>query len=430
MEQFLFTLLIITSVINMAHLYMYLIGANIYDIKAFKRNHERHLKGIKKTTSNAEQPLVTVMIPAHNEETGVTKTLDSVCNSTYKNLQVIVVDDASTDTTRKVVERYVRDNPEKPVEFLSIIMNRGKAAALNFAIQEKARGEFVMTLDADSVIDRYAVENAMKYFEDPNVAGVAANVKIYHQQSIIALLQMFEHMIGYRSKKFYTLTNSEFIVGGVASTYRHDVLKRVGWYDTDTQTEDIGLSLKITAEGNKAHKLVYAEDVIAMTEAVQTTKALFRQRFRWKLGMIQNLLKFGHVVGSTDTTYTRMLTYFRLPMAFLGEILLLMEPLMFGYILYLSIIYSEPGFFFGAYLTLIIYMMFIVWNDNTMRLSRRIQMTAYFPILYFIFYIMNVVQFVAIIRCLAHPKKLLRRTKTVSTWVSPERMAAVQVATS
>lgn len=427
MDRFLFTLLIFTSVINMAHIFMYLIGANIYDIKAFKRNHE--LKSDEASTIK-KNPLVTIMIPAHNEETGVTKTLNSVCASTYKNLQVIVVDDASTDTTRKVVEQYIEEHPEHPVEFLSIIMNRGKATALNFAIQEKARGEFVMTLDADSVIDKHAVENALKYFDDPNVAGVAANVKIYHQQSIIALLQMFEHMIGYRSKKFYTLTNSEFIVGGVASTYRHDVLKRVGWYDTDTQTEDIGLSLKITAEGNKTHKLVYAEDVIAMTEAVQTTKALFRQRFRWKLGMIQNLLKFGHVVGSADSTYTRMLTYFRLPMAFLGEVMLLLEPVLFGYILYLSIIYSEPGFFFGAYITMIIYMMFIVWNDNTMNMTRRIQLTAYFPVLYFIFYIMNVVQLVAIFRCLANPNKLLRRTRTVSTWVSPERMRTVQAATA
>lgn len=426
MDQFLFMLLIFSSVVNMAHLFMYLIGANIYDIKSFKRNYE--LKNGSPASTLTREPLVTVMIPAHNEETGVTKTLNSVCNSSYKNLQVIVVDDASTDTTRKVVNQYILDNPEKPVEFLSIILNRGKAAALNFAIQEKARGEFVMTLDADSVIDKYAIENALKYFDDPNVAGVAANVKIYHQQSIIALLQMFEHMIGYRSKKFYTLTNSEFIVGGVASTYRHDVLKRVGWYDTDTQTEDIGLSLKITAEGNKANKLVYAEDVIAMTEAVQTAKALFRQRFRWKLGMIQNLLKFGHVVGSNESSYTRMLTYFRLPMAFLGEIMLLMEPLMFGYILYLSIVFSEPGFFFGAYITLIIYMSFIVWSDNTMGFSRRVQMTAYFPILYFIFYIMNVVQFVAIMRCLRSPSKLLRRTKTVSTWVSPERLGTLQVA--
>lgn len=427
MNQFLFTLLIFTSVVNMAHIFMYLIGANIYDIKAFKRNHELKESGANTAKNN---PLVTVMIPAHNEETGVTKTLNSVCASTYKNLQVIVVDDASTDTTRKVVNRYIEEHPDLPVEFLSIIMNRGKATALNFAIQEKARGEFVMTLDADSVIDKHAIENTLKYFDDPNVAGVAANVKIYHQQSIIALLQMFEHMIGYRSKKFYTLTNSEFIVGGVASTYRHDVLKRVGWYDTDTQTEDIGLSLKITAEGNKANKLVYAEDVIAMTEAVQTTKALFRQRFRWKLGMIQNLLKFGSVVGNTDSAYTRMLTYFRLPMAFLGEVMLLLEPLLFGYILYLSIIYSEPGFFFGAYLTLIIYVSFIVWNDNTMNLARRIQLTAYFPILYFIFYIMNVVQLVAIFRCLANPSKLLRRSKTASTWISPERLGALQAAVS
>ncbi len=414
-----FFLLVMTSVINMAHLLMYLIGANIYDIKSF-RSDFRRATDTRQIIS--PEPLVTVIIPAHNEELGIAKSLDSVTRSTHKNLQVIVTDDASTDKTRKIVQQYMANHPEKPVEIVSIIMNRGKATAMNFAIQEKARGEFVMTLDADSVIDKNAIKNALKYFDDPTVAGVAANVKIYYQQSLIVLLQLFEHMIGYRSKKFYTLTNSEFIVGGVASTYRRSVMEHVGWYDTDTQTEDIGLSLKVTAEGNKAFKLVYAEDVVAMTEGVQTYKALFRQRFRWKLGMIQSLLKFKNITGNTHSGYSRMLTHFRLPMAFFGEIMLLLEPVIFGYILYLSITYAEPGFFFGAYLTMVIYLAFIVWNDNTMNMARRIQMTAYFPIMYFIFYVMNAVQFVAIIRCLRDPAKLLRKKKTSSTWVSPERM--------
>src|SRR5206468_1640829 len=138
-----------------------------------------------------------------------------------------------------------------------------------------------MTLDADSALDKYAIANAVEYFRDKRVVGVAANVKIMQQHSVLGMLQKFEHMIGYRSKKFYTLTNSEFILGGVASTYRYETLKRVGFYDTDTATEDIGLSLKIVSEGNKKQRIVYAANVVASTEGVQSYKALFRQRYRW-----------------------------------------------------------------------------------------------------------------------------------------------------
>ena len=98
---------------------------------------------------------------------------------------------------------------------LRCIKNVGKANALNFAMQRGVRGEFVMTLDADCVLHPNAIQNAVDYMiDDPRVAGVAANVRVMDTHSLLGLLQKFEYMVGYRSKKFYTMSNSEFIVGG------------------------------------------------------------------------------------------------------------------------------------------------------------------------------------------------------------------------
>ena len=234
-------------------------------------------------------------------------------------------------------------------------------------------------------------------------------------------------MIGYRSKKFFSVTNSEYIIGGVASTYRREAIKQVGFYDHDTTTEDIGLSLKIVAQGNKQHRIVYAANVLAMTEGVQTFKALLRQRYRWKLGSLQNLIKHRGLVANPDRRFTKGLTFYRLPMAFFGELLLLLEPLALGYVLYICYLLGNVEMLVGAYLTISLYMLLNVWPDEHMDLGKKLRMTGFVPMMYFVFYIMNAVQLVAIARCLVNHKQTLGRTRVSSSWISPKRAGAETV---
>lgn len=422
-SELFFYIFLAIGVFNLVHLGLYITGANFYDIWQFRRQKKQP----QPRRSRADRPLVTVLIPAHNEELGIVRCLETVTKSTYRKLQIIVIDDASTDNTRKLVRDYIAKNPKEPVQLLYRRKNSGKAGALNYALKFAAEGELVMTLDADSVLSRDAIKNAVAYFRNPKVVGVAANVRIMDSPTILGLLQKFEHMIGYRSKKFYTITNSEFIVGGVASTYRREVMQEVGNYDTTTQTEDIGLSMKIIATGNRARRIVYAADVVAMTEGVQTFKQLMRQRYRWKLGSLQNLFRQRHLVGNNDAAYSRMLTMYRIPMAFFSEFLLLMEPFILAYVIYLTIVFQSPMFFLGAYMTITAYVLWTIWPDEHSSWVRKLAMSFYAPVMYFIFYIMNAVQVISIMRCLIHPKKIVKLNGE-STWVSPERSGqAVQV---
>jgi biofilm PGA synthesis N-glycosyltransferase PgaC len=410
---FMFYLFVVVGLINALHFGFYLVGANIYDIwQMFRKAKLRPLR---------KRPLVSVLIPAHNEEKAIIRCLESVRKSSHRKMEIIVIDDASTDKTAELVMEYISKYPKRSIRLLRLPKNAGKAAALNKALDRHAQGELIMTLDSDSILHKQAIKNAVAYFKDPNIAGVAANVRIMDQTSILGLLQKFEHMIGYRAKKFYSLSNSEFIVGGVASTFRREVLTQVGNYDEDTVTEDIGLSLKIVSLGNKAHRVVYASDVVAMTEGVQTLKALMRQRYRWKMGSLQNLIKNRRLVGNNSIDFTLALTLYRLPMAFLGELLLILEPFLLGYIVYLSLHFHNPSIIIGAYITITIYILWNLWPDEHTSLLHKAKLTAYVPLLYFIFYIMNFVQFVAIVRCLFNFKQVLRVSKTESSWVSPER---------
>ena len=410
----LFYIFILLSLMNMFHFGFYLVGANYYDISKFRfssrAKHKRRLN-----------PIVAVLIPAHNEEKAIIRSIESVLRSSYRKVVVIVIDDASTDSTRSLVRRYIKDHPNAKLKLMFKRKNVGKASAMNYALKNGVQSDLVMTLDADSLIQKKTIANAVNYFDDPNVVGVAANVQVLDSYSILGLLQKFEYIIGYRSKKFFSVTNSEFIIGGVASTYRTDVLKKVGFYDSDIITEDIALSLKIANEGNKKFRLVYGVDVIAMTEGVQTFRALLRQRYRWKMGNLQSILKFSSLFGNTSGIYSKMLTLYRIPMAFFGEIILILAPFVFGYIIYYCVLIGNASIFIGSYLTITLYLLLNILPDEHINWAKKLEMSIYAPIMYFIMYLMDLVQLVAIVRCMINYPKVFRRVKMLSTWKSPER---------
>lgn len=424
-QDFIFYLFAIISALYVGHLGLYLVTANFYDIWQYRRSHKRHKADTDSAVSTARknQPgLVSVIISAHNETKVIERSLDSLRRSHYTNIEVLVADDASVDGTFELVQDYIQRHPDLDLRVYRMHKNIGKGAALNVLLKRYARGEFVMTLDADSVLREDTIQNALSYFADPTIAGVAANVRIIDDPTVLGVLQKFEHMIGYRSKKMYSLLNCEFVVGGVASSYRMSVLKAVGFYDTDSVTEDIGLSIKITNLGNRANRMVYAADVVAMTEGVASFRALVRQRYRWKYGSLQNLIKYRRMIFNFSSRYSRTLTLYRMPMAIISEIALLLAPIAWGYVLYMTFMEYNLTLFIGAYATITLYTLITVWLDENLHSRGRMRLSAYAFITYFIFFIMDVVQLVGIVRCARNAHALITQKNIGSKWVSPKRI--------
>lgn len=429
------------SILYVVHFGLYLVGANFYDVWQQRRKSmwggvrlpnasepECAATAIWSRSGPSEVPgLISVVIAAHNEEAVIVRTLDSLRRSTYPFYEVLVADDASTDRTGQLVLDYQMQHPGMDLRIVEMPENVGKGGALNEALRQYARGQFVMTLDADSIIEPDAMTNALSYFDDPYVAGVAANVQILEEPTALGILQRFEHMIGYRSKKLYSMLNCEFVVGGVASTYRMSVLRKVDFYDTDTLTEDIGLSAKITNLGNRRFRMIYGADVVAKTEGVLTFRALAKQRYRWKYGSLQNLIKYRGLVLNPSRRYTRTLTYYRMPMALLSEFTLLVSPLALSYAVYWSLATQTAGLVIGAYATITAYTLLTVWMDENLSRRERARLSIYAPTAYFLFYIMDLIQLTAAIRCIANAQGLFKRPE-INTWKSPERAGSVEVA--
>jgi cellulose synthase/poly-beta-1,6-N-acetylglucosamine synthase-like glycosyltransferase len=412
----------VISALYVLHLGLYLVGANFYDIWQYRRQRKQYFSGPESQDSAASSPgLVSVVISAHNETQVIVRCLDSLRASTYQPLEVLIADDASQDHTRQLVRDYQLRHPDMDLRVYRMRRNIGKGAALSRLLRRYARGEFAMTLDADSIVRPDTIANALSYFVDPTIAGVAANVRILDDPTILGVLQKLEHMVGYRSKKTYSLFNCEFVIGGVASSYRMDVLRKVGFYDTDTVTEDIGLSIKIISLGNHAHRIVYAADVVAMTEGVTSLKGLVRQRYRWKYGCFQNLIKYRRLLFNLSSRYTRSLTLYRIPMALISEFVLLLAPLAWGYVLYMTFIQYNLALIIGAYATITVYILLTIWLDENLKTIGRIRLSGYAFVSYFIFFIMDFVQLVGIIRCIRESPALITQKNIGSSWTSPKR---------
>ena len=436
--------------VNFIHLGLYIAGANIYDIKQLRRK----IRIAKRTPEEQASfnPLVTVLIPAHNEELGIIRTIETVSRSTYKNIAIVVIDDASKDRTSHLVRQFIASRSKRvetrltsrdgrtvreyfrpktglpPICLLTRPVNGGKAAGLNYALKYAVKEGLTMTLDADSMLAPEAIANAVEYFRDEKIVGVAANVKIMQQNTVLGMLQKFEHMIGYRSKKFYTITNSEFIIGGVASTYRYETLKQVGFYDTDTATEDIGLSMKIVSFGNRDQRIIYAADVVASTEGVQNFKALLKQRYRWKMGSLQNLFKYSGMAFNTDRRYSKSLSFYRIPFAFASEVILMIQPFLLAYLIGMSLYHHTAIMWLGGYLTITAYVMWTIWPDEHHTRWEKFLLSLYAPFMYFTFFLMDAVQINAIFRCVFNMRQLTDRTQKHVTWVSPERVGGTAAA--
>lgn len=394
-QEILKYLIIIFGIINLVRMTALLVGSDIYSLKSYLENEKAQKKKTK------YRPFVSVVIPAYNEEKNIIQAVEAVFQSTYPKYkyEIVVVDDGSTDRTYKLINNFKKKNPRGNLKIIRQ-KNAGKANALNNAIKSHTKGELIMCLDADSYLDKNALENAVKYFKNKNIAALGANVRILEDSSFLNLIQKFEYLVCSRMKRAHTTFNIEYIIGGIGSVFRRSVLKKVAYYDTDTVTEDIDLTLKIIGLGNKKYQVVYGADVIAYTEGVQSIKGLINQRFRWKWGRAQTFLKNKHLFFNTDRKYSKPLTFLYLPFAIYGDLSFLFEPVIITFIIFISIKFLDITTLISAFLVIALYISFNILGEDTLPLNTRLKLLLIAPTMYIYFYIISFAEYVALIKAL------------------------------
>lgn len=258
-----------------------------------------------------ERPLVTVIIPAYNEERVIEASIRRILASDYPRIEVIVADDGSRDGTSAIVEAAFSADPR--VRLLTLA-NGGKASALNRALAF-ASGGIVVALDADTQFEPATVSRLVRWFADERIGAVAGNAKVGNRVNLVTRWQAVEYVTAQNlERRALTRFDAIMVVPGAVGAWRREALDDVGGYPEDTLAEDQDLTIAIQRKG---WKIAYDEEAVAWTEAPESLRALGKQRFRWSFGTLQCLWKHRAVLWQRRPS---ALAFIGMPQAWLFQI--------------------------------------------------------------------------------------------------------------
>jgi cellulose synthase/poly-beta-1,6-N-acetylglucosamine synthase-like glycosyltransferase len=246
------------------------------------------------TGSPRKYPLLSIIVPAYNEEKNLKGTLDSLIEADYFNKEIIVVNDGSTDGTYHVASKYSNRLSQGRFSVLSKSKG-GKSTAVNFGIRN-SKGEIVVVIDADSRIERNALKEIAKEIQRPGVIAVAGGVKILNRTNLLTYCQALEYMISINvHRRAFGSSGITLIVPGPLGAFSKKAIIERGLFDNNTSTEDFDTTMKMLKTGGVVPE-IFAQ---SYTNAPDTLRNLYQQRSRWYRGAFQTLLKHKGVMSAS-----------------------------------------------------------------------------------------------------------------------------------
>ncbi len=276
-----------------------------------------------KATGKVPDDLVSVIIPVFNQENLIEKVVNGIFLSTYQNLEVVAVNDGSKDNTKQVLDELAKNNPRLKVIHKK---NGGKRTAVATGFYA-AKGDFVVLVDSDSIVDKYAIEEFMKVFSgNPKVGGIVGNGKVlnadknlltkcqdawydysfnigkttestfgtvlclsgclaaYRREAVSAFMTYWANDKAQygddRNLTMYAIA-TPWVKGQLAPLRKH-LLTSMASYD---DAEDRGLTAQAIAV---EWDTVYAPTAVVYTDVPENFKTYYRQQTRWKKGYLRS----------------------------------------------------------------------------------------------------------------------------------------------
>jgi cellulose synthase/poly-beta-1,6-N-acetylglucosamine synthase-like glycosyltransferase/peptidoglycan/xylan/chitin deacetylase (PgdA/CDA1 family)/spore germination protein YaaH len=351
-------------------------------------------------------PLTTVLVPAYNEESVIARTIESLRASEYANIEILVIDDGSTDRTSEVVERLAALDAR--IRLLRQ-PNSGKAAASNYGLQQ-ASGEIIVAVDADTIIPSDAIKLLVRHFVDPKITAVCGNVEVGNVNGVLTAFQAIEYVTSQNfDRRGFSALNCVSVVPGALGAWRRQAMLDVGGYSHDTLTEDADLTLTVLRNGGH---ITYESEARARTEAPESLSALLKQRFRWTYGTYQCLYKHRKAL------FRGSLGWVGLPNMILFQIVFPLLSPIGDIVMVMSIMRGDWSAFLAGYVAFLL--MDVCGSVLAFTLDRKplkwlgmllIQRFTYRQLMYYV----ALRSMIAALRGARHGWKKLQRTGTVAT---------------
>ncbi|AWK88135.1 glycosyltransferase family 2 protein [Azospirillum thermophilum] len=265
-------------------------------------------------------PLVSVVIAGRNEAAGIAGTIRSLLACSYPRMEIIFVDDCSTDDTFEIAGSFVGTGH---VRCFRAATHSGKPSCLNIGIQ-RARGEYIMIVDADADVQIGAIHEMLIPFDDPRVGAVTAHLRVRNaRDTLITRMQEIEYAFNVAASRLWrSHLGILSIIAGAGGMFRAGAIRSLGGYDTGLG-DDTDLTMRLRKAG---WRLVFAPYAVIWVDCPATWRGLIRQRSRWERNMIKirlrkqidilrvSLFGFSNFLMMAD----QILVRFLLPLAFLA----------------------------------------------------------------------------------------------------------------
>jgi cellulose synthase/poly-beta-1,6-N-acetylglucosamine synthase-like glycosyltransferase len=286
----------------------------------------------------AHRPTVSLVTPAYNEETLIVQSARAFLASDYEPLEVVVVNDGSKDETFARLEEAFDLVPlplrgttaleTAPIRSVNISRvqprlrvvskdNGGRSDAINAGISV-ARGELVVVVDADSLLEPQAITRAVRPFEvhPDSCMAVGGGIRVANGSRIVdgqvvsptvswrrgvGATQVLEYLRGFFATRIaWSEMNGLLIISGAFGVFRRDLLVQLGGFSKATLGEDMEMTMRIhhlLRPRWREARVEFVADAICWTEAPATLGGLHTQRVRWHAGLIDNLRMHWQMLG-------------------------------------------------------------------------------------------------------------------------------------
>jgi cellulose synthase/poly-beta-1,6-N-acetylglucosamine synthase-like glycosyltransferase len=294
--------------------------------------HLRHLESVPLAWIKRSPmvPPITILVPAHNEETSICMAVRNLLDLDYPELEVIVINDGSSDSTLQIMQRefqlrfvravYVQQVNSAPVRGLYrsdidarlVLVDKesagSKADAVNAGLNA-AGSPYVCVVDADSVLERDALLRIMvPVLADPKrVVSVGGIVRVLNGSEVeagrmrrvrlpkksIEVIQVVEYLRAFLiGREAWARGNMLMIISGAFGVFRTDLVRRVGGYRCGSIGEDFDLVARLhrhLREQGADYRIEFVPDPVCWTEVPSDVRSLARQRARWQKGLLDVL---------------------------------------------------------------------------------------------------------------------------------------------
>jgi poly-beta-1,6 N-acetyl-D-glucosamine synthase len=260
------------------------VGLKVIAFLALALHHHRRIDVVTSPVLSGT-PLVSIIVPCFNEAAGIENCIRSIEETFYPNIEVIIVDDGSTDETLEICQLMALQ-----VSNLHILQqpNAGKAAALNRGLAV-ATGEIVVTVDADSAFRPNTLHYLVAPFDDPLVGAVGGNVKVANRKGLLDRQQALEYVSGLNlQRRAFAAIGCMQVISGAIGAFRRVDLTAIGGFSDDTIVEDMDVTVAMASAGRHVR---FAGRAVAFTEAPIGLRDWAHQRYRWTFGGFQVLRK-------------------------------------------------------------------------------------------------------------------------------------------